>query len=164
VVVEPITAHEIPQAAPRPQRPQPVPPWERLEEQIAWYNRRSASAKQRYHVLKLITIVTAAAIPVIAAVGGAEPWVTGLLGAVIVTIEGFQQLFQLHANWTTYRSTCEALKHEKHLWFAGAGPYAQSVDPDRLLAERVEGLVSQEHAAWTSTQQVVDGGEPGAAR
>ena len=31
-----------------------------------------------------------------------------------------------------------------------AGPYAAVARPDALLAERVEGLVSQEHAAWVS--------------
>ena len=64
-----------------------------------------------------------------------------------------QQLFQHHSNWTQYRSTCEALRHEKYLWMAHAGPYARSQRPDALLAERVEGLVSQEQSAWASTQQ-----------
>jgi Protein of unknown function (DUF4231) len=47
-----------------------------------------------------------------------------------------------------YRSTHEALTHEKFLFLAQAGPYS---GPQRrqVLAERVEGLVSQEHAKWT---------------
>lgn len=71
-------------------------------------------------------------------------------GALIVVLEGFQQLQQYQQNWTTYRSTCERLKHEKYLFAARAGPYAAVARPDALLAERVEGLVSQEHAAWVS--------------
>ena len=47
-----------------------------------------------------------------------------------------------------YRSTAEALKHEKYLFLSSAGPYA-AADRLRLLAERVEDLVSQEHAKWT---------------
>jgi hypothetical protein len=35
---------------------------------------------------------------------------------------------------------------------AHAGPYARSNKPDALLAERVEGLVSQEQTKWASTQ------------
>ena len=42
----------------------------------------------------------------------------------------------------------EALRHEKYLYLAGAGPYADD-DRERILAERLEGLVSQEHATWT---------------
>jgi hypothetical protein len=81
-----------------------------------------------------------------------KAWIGGVMGAGIVVLEGLQQLFQHHSNWTTYRSTCEALRHEKYLWMAHAGPYAHVKRPDALLAERVEGLVSQEQAAWASTQ------------
>lgn len=43
------------------------------------------------------------------------------------------------------------MKHEKYLWTAKAGPY--SVDSDRLLAERIEALISREHSLWVSTQE-----------
>jgi hypothetical protein len=36
---------------------------------------------------------------------------------------------------------------------AHAGPYAGEGDPETLLAERVESLVSQEHAAWVSNRE-----------
>jgi hypothetical protein len=45
----------------------------------------------------------------------------------------------VQTNWVLYRSTNEALKHEKFLY-------------QRVLAERVEGLVSQEHAKWTDSR------------
>ena len=68
-------------------------------------------------------------------------------------MEGLQQLQQYQQNWTTYRATCERLKHEEFLFLATAGPYAAAPKPEGLLAERVEGLVSQEHAAWASHQE-----------
>jgi len=76
-------------------------------------------------------------------------------------LEGVQQLFQFQQNWVSYRSTCEALKHEKFLYLATAGPYATAERPQALLAERVEGLVSQEHAKWAAQQEeaVRAGGE-----
>jgi Protein of unknown function (DUF4231) len=74
-------------------------------------------------------------------------------GALIVALEGLQQLEQYQQNWTTYRSTCERLKHEKFLFLARAGPYAAVPNRESLLAERVEGLVSQEHAAWVSHRE-----------
>jgi hypothetical protein len=63
-----------------------------------------------------------------------------------------QQLFQFQQNWTGYRATAEALKHEKFLYLSHASPYADGSRRGAILAERVEGLVSQEHAAWSSTQ------------
>jgi hypothetical protein len=133
-------------------RPQLPPVWKRLDDQIHWYDRRSRLSKRWYLRLKVVQIVTAAAIPVLATAWPEKAWIGGGLGALIVVLEGLQQLFQLHTNWTQYRSTCEALRHEKFLWMAHAGPYARSERPDAMLAERVEGLVSQEHAAWSSTQ------------
>jgi hypothetical protein len=79
-------------------------------------------------------------------------WIVGALGAAIAVIEGLQQLNQYHANWISYRSTCEVLKHEKYLYLGKAGPYIVAADARALLAERVESLVSQEHAKCASSQ------------
>jgi hypothetical protein len=39
---------------------------------------------------------------------------------------------------------------------ANAGHYADAKEPDRLLAERVESIVSIEHAKWVSAQEKID--------
>jgi hypothetical protein len=124
----------------------------RVRDQIEWYDRKSQSNQRWFKRLKICQIVTAAAIPVAAAVS-APVWLVGGGGALIVALEGLQQLEQYQQNWTNYRATCEQLKHEQFLFLAHAGPYATAPDPDVLLAERVESLVSQEHAAWVSQQQ-----------
>jgi hypothetical protein len=123
--------------------------WRRLEDQIAWYDRKSGENQRWFKGLKVCQIVTAAAIPVAAGVS-APVWLVGGGGAFIVVLEGLQQLQQYQQNWTTYRSTCERLRHEKFLFLSRAGSYATAPNPEALLAERVEGLVSQEHAAWVS--------------
>ena len=123
----------------------------RLEDQIAWYDAKSQHNKRWFKLLKVCQIITAAAIPV-AAGASAPAWLVGGAGALIVVLEGLQQLQQYQQNWITYRSTCERLKHEKFLFAARAGPYASS-EPEALLAERVESLVSQEHAAWVSQRE-----------
>ena len=128
------------------------PAQERLEDQIAWYDGKSRQNQRWFKALKVCQIVVAAAIPV-AAAASAPVWLMGGGGALIVVLEGLQQLQQYQQNWTTYRSTCERLKHEKFLFLARAGPYAEVAHPDSLLAERVEGLVSQEHAAWVSHRE-----------
>jgi hypothetical protein len=56
------------------------------------------------------------------------------------------------ARSTSYRSTGEAVKHERYLYLAAAGPGAGATDRVGLLAERVEGLLVQENARWTSSQ------------
>jgi hypothetical protein len=108
-------------------------------------------------VLKVLQIVIAAAIPVIAAAGGSAT-AAGALGAGVVVLEGLQQLFQFQQNWTSYRATCEALKHEKFLFLARADPYG-SANQEQLLATRVEALVSEETSTWAAqrAQQAAPG-------
>jgi hypothetical protein len=133
---------------------------DRLEDQLAWYEEKAGRHRRWFQGLKVGQIVVAAAIPAVAA-AGASVGVAGALGAVVVVMEGLQQLFQFQQNWIAYRGTAEALKREKFLFLAAAGPYAGPEGRDRLLAERVEGLVSQEHAAWSETQRTsteADGG------
>ncbi|TLM73232.1 DUF4231 domain-containing protein [Pseudarthrobacter sp. NamB4] len=127
------------------------PTWDRLEDQISWYDRKSSDAQRRYKWLKLLELAVAAALPVVAGVGS-PALVTGILAAVIVVLEGAQHLYQFQERWITYRSTAEALKHERYLYLAKAGPYLRA-DRHQQLAERIEGLISQEHAKWTSSQQ-----------
>ncbi len=124
----------------------------RLEDQIEWYDRKSGENQRRFKLLKGSQLVAAAAIPV-AATFGAHPAVAATLGAMIVVVEGFQQLNQYQQNWTLYRSNAEALKHEKYLFLARSGPYAKLDDGRALLADRIEGLISQEHAKWVSARR-----------
>lgn len=128
------------------------PTLERLENQIKWYDRKSNRAQRLYKGLKVVAIGSAALIPFLAGIHAAE-WLIGGLGVVIVILEGIQQLNQYQHNWITYRSTCEYLKHEKYLFAAKAGPYEKAENALTLLAERVESLVSQEHAKWVSSQK-----------
>jgi hypothetical protein len=128
------------------------PTWARIEDQVDWYDRKSRYNQRWFKVLKICQIVTAAAIPVMAG-ASAPAWLVGGAGALIVVLEGLQQLQQYQQNWAAYRATCERLKHERFLFMAHAGPYAATPNPEGLLAERIEGLVSQEHAAWTSQQE-----------
>ena len=127
------------------------PTWDRLEDGIGWYDRKSSENQRLYKWLKLLELAVAAALPVVAGVGS-PVWVTGGLAAVVVVLEGAQHLFQFHEHWITYRSTAEALKHERFLYLAEAGPYGGE-NRHAQLATRIEALISQEHAKWIAGQQ-----------
>jgi hypothetical protein len=127
---------------------------ERLEDQIGWYDRKSMINLRYFKRIKMVEIAAAAIIPFLSALGLPQiMWVTGGLGVLITVLEGMLHLNQYQQNWIAYRSTCESLKHEKYVYLGKAAPYASAVDPHALLAERIESLVSQEHAKWASVQQ-----------
>ncbi len=137
--------------------------WDRLEDQIGWYDGKSQRCQRAFKRIKIIEIVAAAAIPFLSALnisqgnqawlGHSVSWIIAGLGVLITILEGLLHLNQSQQNWISYRSTCEGLKHEKYTYLARAAPYKDALDAHGLLAERVESLVSQEHAKWASVQQ-----------
>jgi hypothetical protein len=136
--------------------PETDPIFDRLEDQIKWYDNKSVSNQRTFRRFKVIEIVAAALIPFLPALPLHSPyssWATGGLGLLITVIEGLLHLNKYQENWISYRSTCEALRHEKYLYLGKASFYATAQDPHALLAERVESLVSQEHAKWVSAMQ-----------
>ena len=132
---------------------------DRLDGQIKWYSQKSAWNQDYFKKLKVAEIIAAAIIPFVAGIS-APALVTGLLGVIVVILEGLQSLYQFQNNWIAYRSTAEALKHEKYLWYAKAGHYSNAENPDVLLAERIEALVSTENAMWTSDKEQVGKAKP----
>jgi len=130
------------------------PTLERLEDQIGWYDRKSSYNRRMYKWLKGVEIVAAAVVPLAAGLH-LPAALTGSFGVLIAVLEGVLQLNQYHQNGITYRSTCEALKHEKYLYLAAAGAYATEdrAHAHAKLAERVESLVSQENSQWAALQE-----------
>lgn len=120
--------------------------YQRLEDQISWYDSKSMLNQRLFKWLKIFEISCAVMIPIQAS---KCPVMVALLGAAIIILEAAQHIWQYQHNWITYRSTCEALKHEKFLYLAKAQEYELPEEEARKrLAERVEALVSTEHAKW----------------
>lgn len=142
--------------------PEPDSGYPRLEGQIAWYDRRSGRAQRNFKICKVAETVCAASVAIIANFNGL---IASIIGGTIIVLELLQQMNQWQHNWITYRSTCEFLRHEKYSYLARSGPYEAFTDDAarKLLAERVEGLISTEHSKWI-TNQDKDGARPHAAR
>ena len=104
---------------------------DRLNDQIDWYSRKSATSQRYYKRIKLTEIIAAALIPFLAAlhISDASPnrrvvvgVATALLGVLITILEGILQLNQYQQIWITYRATCEAMKHEKFTYLTSPKP------------------------------------------
>lgn len=124
----------------------------RLEQQIRWYDTKSRSAQKWFKHVKVAEFIFSAAVPITAMINGPT---TAVFGFIAVILEGLQQLYQWQHNWITYRSTCEALRHEKYSYLGGSGVYdgLDTEDARKVLVERVESLISTEHAKWISQQE-----------
>ena len=134
----------------------------RLEDQLGYYERTASRSQKSFRVVKVLQLIVAAAVPV-AATAGAGAVVTAMIGGLILVLEGIQALFGWQQNWINYRNTAEALKSEQHLYQAHAGPYARTPSAARLLAERIEALLSSERSGWVSAQLPAGAGQPAPA-
>jgi Protein of unknown function (DUF4231) len=125
--------------------------YERLESQIRWYDSKSGQAQRLFKVVKGTEFVLSALIPIVAFWNAT---LTAGIGVVVV-LEGLQQLNQWQHNWITYRSTCEALRHEKYSYLGKSGSYdgLDEAQARKSLVERIESLVSTEHSKWISRQE-----------
>ena len=137
--------------------------------QIEWYESRSAQAQRTYQRLKFAQISVGAVIPFLA--GFQEQLEAALadeldllpallivaIGVIVVALEGVQHLNQYQKTWLDYRSTAEALRHEKFLFLADAGPYPSARDKRARLAERIEELIASEHSRWVSARTPGEG-------
>ena len=99
----------------------------RLQSQLDWYDRHAGRSQRWFTVFKVLSLIAAAAIPVLSGFG--DRWVgldvtlsVGLLGAAIVVIEGLLRLFQWEQHWLRYRATWLALDREKALYLSTQEP------------------------------------------
>lgn len=134
--------------------------WQQLVAQFGWYNRAATRHRRGYLGLKITALLLGGAVTVLAAIG-APAGLTASLAAAIVAVEGVQQVFQMHANWISYRATAEALRQQAFLYAAHVDLYADPATRRDRLADAVRIITTTENSAWTKAMQVPTG--PGTA-
>lgn len=124
----------------------------RLDNQIDWYNKKSAVNKKYFRLCQVILLIMATLITLSGTFNAAEfPWVAytiPFLGASIAIISGLLGLFKFQENWLEYRTVCESLKHEKFLFLTKSEPYHEG-KAFGLLVNKVEALISKENTNWS---------------
>ena len=121
----------------------------RVDDQIAWLETKSASNKTWYFRLQIFTLITAASIPVVSLALPEEGLrlVVALLGSMTMVAAGITTLFQFKDQWMDYRATVEALKYEKYLFLTGSNPY-ENGNAFSLFTNRIESILSEENINW----------------
>ena len=130
---------------------------ERLDAQVAYYEAKSLRAKRSFYGLTAVQLIVSTLVTALAAWPEAtvpRP-VLALLSAAAALAAGFLGLLGAQQQWTRSRATAEALKQEKYLHRAKAGPYAAG--SDALLAERCEAMLSSEHSVWATAMEHAGG-------
>src|SRR5271166_1228186 len=109
---------------------------------IRHYHHKANQARFFTLSLKAVQITLAGSIPILALASpsSSKPAVNGILGALIVIIEGFQHSFKFEQFWVRNRQAAVELHGEKVLFGMKAGPYENVENPEALFAVRVASI------------------------
>ena len=124
---------------------------QRLDDQINWYDKKSSANQAAYKRLRLIEIIAAAAIPLLAGYSQKSAFVgltIGVIGLIVAVLAGIVSLYRFQENWNEYRAAAESLKQEKYLFLTKTEPY-DADKPFDLLVRRVESQISKENSNWS---------------
>ena len=132
---------------------------ERVDDQIEWYEKKSATNKSRHLSFNVLIIVFAAFIPLISgfsdeislAVGDwpvAPNLLVAVFGVFTSIFTGISALNKYQEKWTTYRITGESLKREKLLYQTRTIPY-NTASAFNQFVRNIENLMSEENTIWT---------------
>ena len=127
----------------------------RLDDQINWYDKKSATQKKWYYRSKLVTLVCTSSIPVISVALRHQSFtviITASIAAVATVTEGILTLTKWHEKWIAYRSNAETLKYEKFAYLTSSGAYSNMSDEEKFhnLVDRTENIISNENTNWAS--------------
>ncbi len=125
----------------------------RVQDQIDWYDKKSAWHKKLFMRLKTTETFLALLIPLLTGYITTEmvglKVIVGLIGIVVAAIASLITLYKFQENWIEYRTIAESLKHEKFLYITKSGPYKES-SSFPLFVERIESFISKENSQWAS--------------
>jgi hypothetical protein len=126
--------------------------WQQLRTKFQLYHRAATSTRLVYQVMKTVSLVVAAAVPVVAA-ASAPAALTASLAAVVVVLEGAQQLFQLQPHWISYRTTAEMLRRHAFLYASQVEPYHDRRTRRHNLAMFIDTAVADEGTRWSTSMR-----------
>ena len=132
---------------------------DRYQDQVQWYDAKASQNQKTYRRFQWALIGLSTVTPalvglqaefVIAGVSHSPAIYTSVAVAVLTAS---LKTFKFQENWINYRTTCETLRKERHLFDAGLQGYGGNPDREALFVNRVEALISQENTLWLSVQE-----------
>lgn len=122
----------------------------RVDDQICYYDNQSKISQTKFKRLTGVQIISGALIPIVSGFSKSieySEWITALLGLAVTCTTAFLALNKHQERWINFRTTCETLKHLKHLFITGASPYKGDANFDKFVND-IESVISKENSDW----------------
>ena len=138
---------------------------QRLEDQIDYYEKKSAHNKKLYYSLSIGAIVANAMIPVAAVFlpsATIPKLIITLLSAIAAMISSILILFNARDLWAKYRRNASRLQAFRHQYFTRSGLFAGMDDEQAFLrlVELSEQHLQEENSSWEIMTQACRDKEP----
>jgi len=127
---------------------------DRVDNQIDWYSKKSATNKRMHLWCKGLVIVFSAIIPLLSGFLETGPkyfnYIIGILGMLVAIFAGISELMKFQEKWAKYRTTAETMKHEKFLFLTESIHYIEDQGRFNKFVSRIETLISTENTEWSN--------------
>ena len=97
---------------------------QRLDDQINWYGKKSAANQTAFKRRRLIEIIAAAAIPLLAGYSQTSGYVgmtIDVMGMFVAVLAGIVSLYRFQENWNEYRAVCYFEAVTAKAWYEAQG-------------------------------------------
>lgn len=124
---------------------------QRLEEQIAWYDKAGKKNKTLFQLFKVGEIVVASVTPFLIAHsdvdGGPLHVIAATMSITIAILAAMLGAFKFQEKWIQFRSVSEQLKHEKFMYLTQSGVYEKRSSFPAFV-KRIEIILIRENDDW----------------
>ncbi len=130
---------------------------ERIDDRIEWYDQMSQINLTWYRRLRVVEVMGAAFIPLLAGyvfLFGAAAVVLGVLGIIVAVTAGVLGLYQFPQKYLQCRSISESLRREKYRYLTRSSPYdsGNEMRQLRLLVQRAEDIIIDDQDGWKANR------------
>ena len=128
--------------------------------QVLWLESRSQQNRNRYYLLRLITIIGGVIVPALVSlninsnnVQAAIGWIAFGLSQAVAISAAVEEFFHYGERYRHYRNTAEAMKIEGWQFFQLSGPYQNAQSHTEVyadFAQRVESVMQRDVEGYLS--------------
>jgi hypothetical protein len=121
----------------------------------AWFKKHARGTKRNYIIAEVISVVGAAAVPVLASLR-VDPSLSAAAGAVVLIATAMRTTFGFHDDWIDFSRLRFDIEREAAAFLYSASPYDVADDEaTRLLVVRVDDWSDAMRVGWSRRRRLL---------
>jgi hypothetical protein len=122
--------------------------WELASCSYRWYINAARRSRRMARTGELVAIIGSSSVAVVVAIWPNAHFAPALLGLLVATAAGANNVFHWRENYLRYSVAREALNRQMRLYRASLTPYDNESTRDGILVQEVSAIEETEMAGW----------------